>query len=187
MISLCHAVYRLRVPRLPRFCANVPNCGTFANLNPHLLRSLCNCVIAVDIGIRIGRLTLTQDHRFRRLGFSLSGGLKIIPKKIDNRHSPRRACDTSAWIRAEGSLATQQCKLLDISPTGVGLAVVDARRIPDKFILLLSKNGSGPHANVRWRRSTQIGAEFSAGDDLRPNYMARIADNVTKLRELLRR
>jgi hypothetical protein len=105
---------------------------------------------------------LIDDRRFARLGFSLSDNLKIIPKKIDNRRAHRRACDIIAWIRPEGSFATQQCKLLDLCQTGVGLAVADAQRIPDKFILLLSRNGTGRHASVRWRRSTRIGAEFLA-------------------------
>jgi hypothetical protein len=129
---------------------------TLTNVNPALLRSFGNCVVAVNLGIiGLGRLTLTH-----RLGFSLSRDLKIVHKKIEDRRAPRRTDDISAWIRAEGSPATQQCKLLDLSPTGVGLAVVDADRIPDKFILLLSKNGSGLHANVRWRRGTRIGAEL---------------------------
>ena len=135
----------------------------------------------------IGRLTLIDDRRFRRLGFSLSDNLEITPKKIDNRRAPRRPCDVSAWIRAEGSFATQPCQILDRSQTGVGLAIADARRIPNRFILLLSRNETSRHASIRWRRSTRIGAEFLTAAGLRPNYLARIADNVAKLRELLRR
>jgi hypothetical protein len=131
---------------------------------------------------------LTDDRRFARLGFSVSDNLEIIPKKIDNRRAPRRPCDVSAWIRAEGSFATQQCQILDRSQTGIGLAIADAHRIPNRFILLLSRNGTGRHASIKWRRSNQIGAEFLTADDLRPIYLARrIADNIAKLQELLRR
>jgi hypothetical protein len=61
---------------------------------------------------------------------------------------------------AKGSFATQQCRIVDISGTGVRLRVVDARIIPDKFILLLSKSGPGYHASVIWRRGTELGAQF---------------------------
>jgi hypothetical protein len=134
----------------------------------------------------IGRLTLVDDRRFARLGFSLADNLEIISKKkIDNRRAPRRPYDASAWIRLEGSFTTQQCQILDRSETGVGLAIADAYRIPNKFMLLLFKNGPGRRASIRWRRSSRIGAEFVSAGDLGPNYSARIADNVAKLRKLL--
>jgi hypothetical protein len=128
------------------------------------------------------------DRRFARLGFALSDELQVISKKIDNRRAPRRACEINAWIRAEDCFATQQCRILDLSQTGVRLAIVDAYRTPGRFILLWSKNGTGRHANIKWRRNAQIGAEFLTADDLRPIHLARrIAGNVAKLQELLHR
>jgi hypothetical protein len=38
---------------------------------------------------------------------------------------------------------------------------VDDHGIPDDFILLFSKGDVGHHVTVRWRRGTQLGAEFS--------------------------
>ena len=105
-----------------------------------------------------------MDHKFDPLGSAISDNLKVIPRKIDNRRAPRRACEINAWIRAEGCFATQQCRILDLSQTGVRLAIVDAYRTPRRFILLWSKNGTGRHASIRWRRSTQIGAEFLTAD-----------------------
>ena len=79
---------------------------------------------------------LIDDRKFARLGFSLSGSFEIVPKKIDSRRAPRRLCDVTAWIRVEGSFATQQCQIIDRSQTGVGLAIANAHRIPNRFILL---------------------------------------------------
>jgi hypothetical protein len=94
-----------------------------------------------------------------RMGFHVAGGLKA--KLIDNRRRVlRRACDLSAWIRSEGSIAVQECRVVDLSQTGVRLSVVDANKIANRLILFLTKNGAGRYATVRWRRGTQIGAEI---------------------------
>jgi hypothetical protein len=86
-------------------------------------------------------------------------------------------CDVNAWIRAEGCFATQQCRVLDLSQTGVRLD-----------ILLWSKSGAGIHATMKWRRSNEIGAEFLTAEDLQRNYLTgRIAHNVAKLQKLLHR
>jgi hypothetical protein len=79
----------------------------------------------------------------------------------DRRRAPRFACDVDAWIKPEGSFTTQKCRLLDFSKIGVRLSTPDARKIPNKFLLLLDKTGMGREASVRWRRGTQIGAELS--------------------------
>jgi hypothetical protein len=128
------------------------------------------------------------DCRFAHLGFAISDDLKITPNKIDRRRAPRRACDISAWIRAEGCFATLPCRVLDLSQTGVRLEIADAYRTPTRFVLLWSKNRTGIHATMKWRRSNQIGAEFLTASDLQQNYLTgRVAHNVAKLRELLRR
>jgi hypothetical protein len=114
--------------------------------------------------------------------------LKVTRQKIDNRRARRRACDVNAWIRAEDCFATQPCRVLDLSQTGARIEIADAYRSPRKFVLLWSKNRTGIHAVMKWRRSNQIGAEFLSADDLQRNYLARrIAHNIAQLQELLRR
>jgi hypothetical protein len=80
------------------------------------------------------------------MGFGLVSGLKqnLI---VNRRRSPRRERDLNAWIRPEGSIAVQQCRILDLSQTGVRLAVVDANQITKTFILFLSKYGAGAPRN----------------------------------------
>jgi hypothetical protein len=78
----------------------------------------------------------------------------------DRRAAPRRGCNDDAWIQLDGGLL-QQCRLLDISRTGVRLTIANSHRIPDRFTLILSKNSRGLPARVKWRRHAQIGAEYS--------------------------
>jgi hypothetical protein len=80
--------------------------------------------------------------------------------KENRRAAPRHRYDGSdTWIGPEGSLV-RQCQVLDLSQTGVRLAVTNADNLPDTFILILSKNGSGRPLRVKWRRGTEVGAEF---------------------------
>jgi len=76
------------------------------------------------------------------------------------KRAPRHLVDTDAWIRPIGSFATQECRVLDISRTGVRLRVVDSASVPDKFMLLFSKHDYGHRAVVRRRNGTELGAEF---------------------------
>jgi hypothetical protein len=62
----------------------------------------------------------------------------------------------------------RRCRVLDLSRTGVRLKIANAHRIPDVFTLILSNNSSGFPARVKWRRQTQIGAEFSSAAVRRP-------------------
>jgi hypothetical protein len=96
-----------------------------------------------------------------RLGFSITGRLSAESKNNGNRRAPRHAYNDDAWIRAEG-FPLRRCRVLDLSRAGVRLTTANPDRIPDIFTLILWKNGSGLPARVKWRRHTQIGAEFAA-------------------------
>ncbi len=80
--------------------------------------------------------------------------------KENRRAAPRHRYDcNNSWIRLEGSL-TRPCQVLDLSRTGVRLTVTNAHSLPNTFTLILSKNSSGRPARVKWRRGTEVGAEF---------------------------
>jgi hypothetical protein len=71
-------------------------------------------------------------------------------------------CDT--WIQAEGSL-TRPCQVLDLSRTGIRLAVSNADSLPNTFTVMLSKSSGGYRpARVRWRHGNEVGAEFFTAD-----------------------
>ena len=99
----------------------------------------------------------------KNLGFGLRAKLSTELKKHDNRRAGRRGHADNAWIRSEGSFGLQPCQVVDISRTGVRLRIAN-QNIPGKFILMLSKFGTGHLARVKWRRGSQVGAELvSAG------------------------
>jgi hypothetical protein len=123
-------------------------------------------VLKWDYGIGKQNLVDATDRRFAHLGFALRDDLKVISEKVDNRRTPRRACDINAWIRVKGSFATQRCQAVDLSQMGIRLTVVNAYKISSRFILLFSKASVGRHASIQWRRNTQIGAKFLTADDL---------------------
>ncbi len=80
----------------------------------------------------------------------------------DRRREPRHSVNTNAWIRQTGSLAIHECRVVDISRSGVKLEVENADSLPDNFLLLFSKSDAGNHISVVWRHGIQIGAKFIA-------------------------
>ena len=80
--------------------------------------------------------------------------------KENRRAAPRHRYDgNNTWVRLEGSLV-RPCQVLDLSRTGVRLTVTNAHSLPNIFTLILSKNSGGRPARVKWRRGTEVGAEF---------------------------
>jgi len=67
----------------------------------------------------------------------------------------------TAWI-AHKPGHMQGCVLSDISDTGARIDVEDSKIVPDRFPLLLSKNGAARRVcTVVWRKPRQIGVTFS--------------------------
>jgi PilZ domain-containing protein len=78
----------------------------------------------------------------------------------DRRRSPRRNLNTAGWIRLDGSFAIRECKIVDVSTSGVRLSIPFAGKIPETFTVLFSKGAQGHRVRVIWRRANQIGAKF---------------------------
>src|SRR5690242_6002074 len=93
-----------------------------------------------------------------RLGFGISGPLKHAAN--DKRRALRRACNMNAWIRRD-FFGLHECRLLDFSRNGVRFTAMGAHKIPNNFVLLFAKDGVEQPASVKWRRGSQIGAEFT--------------------------
>jgi len=78
----------------------------------------------------------------------------------DKRKSLRRPMRYTAWV----ALAPDQlhgCVLSDISETGARVDIDDSKKIPDYFLLLLSRNGSARRkCRVVWRKPRQVGVKF---------------------------
>jgi hypothetical protein len=78
----------------------------------------------------------------------------------DRRQAPRRSSNTAGWIRLNGGFATRECRIVDVSTTGVRLCIPFADKLPETFTLSFSKNGQGHRVRTIWRRANQIGAKF---------------------------
>jgi hypothetical protein len=96
-----------------------------------------------------------------RRGFGIRSALNARIIRQNRRVAPRHQYDgNDTWIRVGGSL-TRRCQVLDLSRTGVRLAVTSPHSLPDTFTLILSKNSSGSRlARLKWWRGTEVGAEF---------------------------
>src|SRR4029078_7955379 len=81
----------------------------------------------------------------------------------DKRQNSRLAMRFTAWIRLEdGTL--HGCALSDISDTGARLRVEDPDKLPDTFMLILSRNGAQKRScKVMWRKDGELGVAFDRG------------------------
>ena len=74
------------------------------------------------------------------------------------------------------------CQVLDLSRTGVRLTVTNAHSLPNTFTLILSKNSSGRPARVKWRRGTEVGAEFFTANSSSASRLTADAPRAVKPR-----
>jgi hypothetical protein len=79
----------------------------------------------------------------------------------DSRSTPREAIGAKAWIRFDDGFSVRACWLMDLSNTGVRIMVDAPRDVADRFSLLLSRSAApGRRCRVKWRKGSEIGAEF---------------------------
>ena len=78
----------------------------------------------------------------------------------NKRRAARVKSGASGWLRLDGGFAMRPCQVLDVSDTGVRIAVDPALRVPNDFVIVLSQGRPGRRAHVKWRNATQIGAQF---------------------------
>jgi PilZ domain len=77
------------------------------------------------------------------------------------RKATRRQMGAPAWIRPDEGFSVRKCIISDISATGVRLYIDEQHSTIKNFSLLMSRNApQGCPCRVKWRRGTQIGAEF---------------------------
>jgi hypothetical protein len=82
-------------------------------------------------------------------------------KPKDKRRVARKNSSAKAWIRLDGGFALRQCNLIDHSDAGVCISVEAPEKVSNVFTLLISRDSTmGRRVRIKWRRGTQIGAEF---------------------------
>lgn len=78
----------------------------------------------------------------------------------DKRKFRRRPIRYTAWVTL-GPDELHGCVLSDVSDSGARLEVEDSRKVPDRFVLLLSsKDTTRRNCRVIWREPTQLGVEY---------------------------
>lgn len=76
-------------------------------------------------------------------------------RKSRNRRSGARK---TGRINARG--VSEICTVRDISATGAALDVANAKRVPDRFMLVMEMESAGRDCAVIWRKERQLGVEF---------------------------
>jgi len=80
----------------------------------------------------------------------------------DRRKGKRRYVVHGARIVCDGGSGLQSCRMLDVSAFGAQLELENALTLPDKFVLLLSHDGSlRRQCIVVWRKQSAVGIEFN--------------------------
>jgi hypothetical protein len=92
--------------------------------------------------------------------FRKSSGVDLVSTRRDKRLAVRKVVRSSAFIRLAGGFAVRPCTILDLSASGVRIAVVGAHTVPATFTLVTSRDAQGRPARVKWRRGNEIGAQF---------------------------
>jgi hypothetical protein len=91
------------------------------------------------------------------LGYSF----RFARKSNERRRAFRRKLDADAWISMDGGFATRQCRLIDLSDSGIGIAVNPSETVPPTFTFMRSRSvASGRRVRIKWRRGGRIGALF---------------------------
>jgi hypothetical protein len=85
----------------------------------------------------------------------------IIRQQQNRRRFPRKDANSQAWISLNGGFAVRPCTLINISETGVRIAVEGPQTVPGAFTLRMSRNAtSGRPVRVKWRYGSHIGGVF---------------------------
>jgi hypothetical protein len=81
--------------------------------------------------------------------------------RAELRKKPRRAFHYAAKILTDGTSPPRKCAVTDISHSGARLVLETAEELPDRFLLLLTKNGGARRrCKVIWRNGTTVGVQF---------------------------
>jgi len=78
-------------------------------------------------------------------------------RRTDRRH----ALHYTVYIDAGDANAPRPCLLLEASSRGARLAIGDTTTLPDRFRLLLVRNGTSyRECRVAWRSASQVGVAY---------------------------
>ena len=68
---------------------------------------------------------------------------------------------SKVWIRLDDGFSVRACRLIDLSSSGVRILVDAPHDVAQRFSLLLTRNAvPGRRCRVKWRKGSEIGADF---------------------------
>jgi hypothetical protein len=81
--------------------------------------------------------------------------------RAELRRKPRRQFHYNASVLLDGTSPPCACAIADISATGARLVLESERELPERFILLLTRNGDARrNCRVVWRNGLTVGVQF---------------------------
>ena len=72
----------------------------------------------------------------------------------------RRRTNQPAWMSVDGSFATRQCTIVDISEDGARLRVEDPHFVKPHFHLKFERASPGRACKVAWTKGDLVGIKF---------------------------
>ncbi len=84
--------------------------------------------------------------------------------RTELRKKPRRQFHYAARIITDGKGPARACTISDVSHTGARIMLDNDDELPDRFLLMLTRNGGAiRRCRVIWRTGATIGVEFARG------------------------
>jgi hypothetical protein len=81
--------------------------------------------------------------------------------RSEQRKKTRKAMRHNVWLHVAKDRPPVSTTMSDISETGARLDVGESADLPERFLLLLSKNGQPRRlCRVVWRSGKQVGVQF---------------------------
>ncbi len=79
----------------------------------------------------------------------------------DARKAIRSSMGKKVWIRFDDGFSVRECRLVDLSASGIRIRVRAPHDVATQFSVLLTRDASpGRRCWVKWRRGQEIGAEY---------------------------
>jgi hypothetical protein len=94
----------------------------------------------------------------------LIGGARRLyasPMHNERRKSTRKHVRYPVWVCESGDAAPKSCFLHDISASGARLEIDAPERLPERFVLLLTRDGRVQRpCRAVWRAVRHVGVQF---------------------------
>jgi PilZ domain-containing protein len=100
----------------------------------------------------------------------------------EKRIAPRQDVRWQGVVSDKQGAVLSRCLLVNVSATGAKLVVEFPDKIPDSFILMLSRNGGVRRVcDVKWRSGSSIGVKFSLSATQVQETISYINDVLSRL------